>query len=165
MKKTFYIFLSILCLVFIFFNSSQDGNISNIRSNNMIEKVIIDESTNDSNSNKFSDMHINRKEFNLVIRKFAHGFEFGILAIILFKSFSFFVLNKKNIIIYSLFLVLICAVGDEFFQLYIPGRNSSVKDIVIDFIGGIIGILIVNIVFRIKCKYTGYFTKNKMTLL
>ncbi|AOR24977.1 VanZ family protein [Clostridium taeniosporum] len=165
MKKVFYIFLSILCLCFIFFNSSQNGKESNVRSNNVVEKVITDIKESDISIPTISKAHINRKEFNLVIRKFAHGFEFGMLSIILFRVFSFFVLNKNNAMIYSLFLVLIAAVSDEFFQLYISGRNSSIKDVVIDFTGGVIGIIVIRTLILIKNKYMNRSIKNIITLL
>ncbi len=165
MKKAFYIFLSILCLSFIFFNSSQDGTKSNIRSNNVVEKVITDVKENKISTPIISKIHINMKQFNLVLRKFAHGFEFAILSIILFRCLTFFKINKGSIKIYTLFLILLSAVVDEFLQLYIPGRNSSVKDVVIDFIGGCFGLLIIEIVLYIKCKYNDKITKNKITIL
>lgn len=165
MKKVFYIFLSILCLSFIFFNSSQDGTKSNIRSNNVVEKVITDVKENEISTPIISKIHINMKKFNLLIRKFAHGFEFGILSITLFISFSFFTKNKTNTVIYTLFLVLIFAVIDEFLQLYIPGRSSSVKDVVIDFMGGCLGIIVIKLLNGIKCKNHDKITKNKIEIL
>ncbi|NFE75438.1 acetobutylicum phosphotransbutyrylase [Clostridium botulinum] len=155
MKKIFYIILSLMCLGFIFFNSSQDGTESNIRSNTVIEKIATDINEDNINIQSILKTHINRKQFNLLIRKCAHGFEFAILSILLFMSLNFFGLSKRNLIIYTLFIVLFSAVMDEFFQLFVPGRNSSVKDIVIDLIGGGVGVLIVTIINRIKCKYTG----------
>lgn len=46
----------------------------------------------------------------------------------------------KDVIIYTLFVVLLYAVGDEFHQLYVEGRTGRVEDIIIDFIGGSIGV-------------------------
>ncbi|NFO11355.1 acetobutylicum phosphotransbutyrylase [Clostridium botulinum] len=165
MKKVVCIFLSILCLCFIFFNSSQNGTESNIRSNTVVEKVIEDVKESDMNISIISKIRININEFNLLIRKFAHGFEFGILSITLFISFSFFTKNKINTVIYTLFLVLIFAVIDEFLQLYIPGRSSSVKDVVIDFIGGCLGIIVTKLLGGIKCKNHDKITKNKIEIL
>lgn len=59
-------------------------------------------------------------------------------------------INSSEFIIYTLFFVLLYAVIDEFRQIYIPGRNSNVKDIVIDFIGGIGGVIIFQCVFICK---------------
>ena len=41
--------------------------------------------------------------------------------------------------IYSLFVVLLCAVLDEYFQSFVF-RTSSVSDVVLDFCGGLIGV-------------------------
>ena len=43
---------------------------------------------------------------------------------------------------YILFVVLLFAVSDEFHQLYVVGRNARVIDIVIDFVGGVIGTIV-----------------------
>lgn len=77
-----------------------------------------------------------------LIRKIAHGLEFFILSILII-----FILSEKNIdrnylIIKTLFIVLIVAILDEYLQAYIPGRGSTVSDILIDFIGGIFGIIV-----------------------
>ncbi|MBW6410306.1 VanZ family protein [Clostridium weizhouense] len=158
------IFLSLLCFLslgFIFFNSSQTGSSSNERSHKLVDNVVtvINESkvNNILGKNLFSDELVDnlsdklanklnnkltKDELNLIIRKCAHGFEFFLLSIVLALTFCSFHVKKNNVIIYSLFIVLLSAVLDEFFQLYIPGRNSSVIDVVIDFCGGIIGMLL-----------------------
>lgn len=48
--------------------------------------------------------------------------------------------------VYSLFITLLCAIGDESYQSFI-GRGSDVRDVVIDFSGGVvfIGIVLVGL--------------------
>ena len=41
---------------------------------------------------------------------------------------------------------------DEYIQIYSPGRVSSVKDVLLDFFGAIIGIILVCICLIIKNK-------------
>lgn len=165
MKKIFYVCLMVLSLSFIFFNSSQDGNKSNLRSNNFIEKIVTVVEENNDYIHINQKVHINMKEFNLVIRKFAHGFEFAMLSIILFNCFYLFSKNKNKNIKYILILILLFAMMDEFLQLYIPGRNSSVKDVIIDFIGGCFGIIIIKILNYIKFNLNNKLAKNKITIL
>lgn len=43
-------------------------------------------------------------------------------------------------IIYILFICLFYAVTDEFHQSFIPGRTSLVSDILVDFMGAMIGL-------------------------
>ena len=42
---------------------------------------------------------------------------------------------------YPLFFVLVIAVGDEFIQSFV-GRGSNVRDVLIDFSGGILAVII-----------------------
>lgn len=203
LKKIFCILISILCVGFIFFNSSQDGAISHGRSYYIVNKIvdilkeenISNSSTTNNNSNINGDKSIEginesnvdssnktnvisklnikdklinkirnisfiknmtKSELDHLIRKFAHGFEFGLLGLALCLFFSRFNINRYNVIIYALFLVLFTAVIDETIQIKIPNRTSSTIDVLIDFCGGIISCMIFYIFERIFLKF-----KNK----
>lgn len=86
-----------------------------------------------------------RKDIAYVIRKSAHFFEYGLLATLLAIDFYLIKQSRFNVLIYSLFITLLCAVGDEFYQSFI-GRGSNVRDIVIDFSGALFGIACVGVV-------------------
>lgn len=86
-----------------------------------------------------------RKDIAYVIRKSAHFFEYGLLATLLAIDFYLIKQSRFNVVIYSLFITLLCAVGDEFYQSFI-GRGSNVRDIVIDFSGALFGIACVGVV-------------------
>lgn len=88
-----------------------------------------------------------QQDISYIIRKSAHFFEYGLLAALLVIDFYLFKQSKLNIVIYSLFITLMCAVGDEFYQSFI-GRGSSVRDVVIDFSGALFGIACVCFVLR-----------------
>lgn len=144
MKKIFII-LCIFWMGFIAYNTSQTGESSNNTSVSITEGIInktqsVINNSNNSSIIKNDDYFI--KKLNKYIRKFAHGFEFLVLALIVFSALKSFNIKNRECIIYTLFIVLLYAVIDEYRQLYIPGRNSSVRDIVIDFIGGIVGVII-----------------------
>ena len=89
-----------------------------------------------------------RKDVAYIIRKSAHFFEYGLLAAVLAITFYLFKNSKLNLVIYSLFITLMCAVADEFYQSFI-GRGSNVRDIVIDFSGALFGIACVGVVLRL----------------
>ncbi len=86
-----------------------------------------------------------RKDVAYIIRKSAHFFEYGLLAALLAITFYLLKQSKLNLVIYSLFITLLCAVGDEFYQSFI-GRSSNVRDIIIDFSGALVGITCVGVV-------------------
>ena len=127
------------------------GEISNNKSENLSEALIVKIQKvieNTSLNNKFPNI-INKEKINVFIRKCAHIFEFLILAIIVYFLMVSLKLNHREVIIYTLFIILLYAVIDEFRQLYIQGRHSQVRDIIIDFIGGVIGVILCEITFKI----------------
>lgn len=164
LKKIISVTLCILWMGFIYYNSSRDGTQSNEFSNKVLQKII-NEIKGNASDNSFnegpviiSDKIINRdlngvtintdtfveqfqlKNPSIFIRKNAHAIEFLILAILFAAVLRSFGMSIRKSIIYVLFFVLFFAVTDEFHQIFVPGRNSNVFDIVIDFIGGLIGL-------------------------
>ena len=150
----------ILCLIwigFIAYNTSQVGEVSNDKSTSMVEVILgkTEEVINNHLESNDQSININKNDvliekLNKLFRKFAHAFEFSILAILVYCLLSYFNLKNREVIIYTLFIVLLYAVIDEFRQLYIPQRGSNVKDVVIDFVGGVGGVMISQLV--VTCK-------------
>ncbi|GAB6168220.1 VanZ family protein [Clostridium carnis] len=144
-KKLVSIVLVFFAIGFIFYNSSKVGNESNNLSKGIINKVMDSKVATKiiSKANTYLDKDLNKDKIldklNFILRKSAHSIEFGFLAIMLLIALSCFNFKAREIIMYSLFFVLFFAVLDEFYQLHILGRTSSVKDVLIDFCGGIIG--------------------------
>lgn len=150
-NKVILIIVCFSCFIFIFFNSSQVSSISNTRSKEVVNEVVNVISMTEVGQAVLKK--ITPSEMNLIIRKIAHGFEFFILALALCYTLRYFKINDNNVLIYTLFIVLFMAVIDEFFQLFIQDRNSSVKDILIDFSGGILASLLFFIFSKPKGKH------------
>ena len=89
----------------------------------------------------------------------AHFFEYALLAILIGILLHYYRHTCMNRIIYALFMVLLCAVLDEYFQSFVDGRNSSVKDILIDFSGAIVGCLFLELMMITKIKIKSLFFK------
>ena len=159
----------ILCLFwmgFIFYMSSNNGQISHQESNevvNLIEntEVTLQDKAENKTTNENSQVDkntINAQQENKldhVIRKNAHAFMYMILAFLV--SGVFFTFNKrgKDAIIYILFICLFYAVTDEFHQSFVPGRASLVSDVLVDFGGALIGLT-----FFYLAYYKKYNIKN-----
>lgn len=168
MKKIFII-LCVFWMGFIAYNTSQTGEASNNTSVSITEGIInktqavINNNVNNNNDNssiiRNDDDFI--KKLNIYIRKFAHGFEFLVLALLIFLTLKSFNIKSRECIIYTLFIVLLYAVIDEYRQLYILGRNSSVRDIVIDFIGGIVGVIILQFIISFKNIIPKIYSRNR----
>lgn len=168
MKKAISILLCVFWMGFIFYNSAQSGTTSNKLTNKIVDKIITvsekahekgtenvkvyskAESVKDykeaieSNSlisnTKRAIQNKDKAALNLELRKAAHAFEFLILAVLLCNAFFVCGFGGAKAVIYILFIVLFYAVTDEFHQIYVAGRNSNVRDVLIDFCGGSIGL-------------------------
>ncbi len=80
---------------------------------------------------------------DLIIRKFAHSFEYFILTILyLFALKNSLKISQKKAILVSIVLAILYAISDETHQLLVPGREGKIQDVLIDSIGvGLGGLL------------------------
>ena len=99
------------------------------------------------------------EQLSYMIRKSAHFFEYAVLAVLIGSLLYPYRYTWMNRIIYALFMVLLCAILDEYFQSFVDGRNSSVKDILIDFSGAIVGCLFLELMMITKIKIKSLFFK------
>lgn len=137
MKNKFVLIaICFLCFGFILFNSSQISTVSNTRSREVVNNLI--KAVSKTKAGEILLYKVNETELNLIVRKIAHAFEFFLLGIVLCFTFRYFKIDDNNLLIYTLFTVLFVAVIDEFFQIFIQNRTSSVVDVLIDFGGGIL---------------------------
>lgn len=163
LKKFLSIVLCVLWITFIFSNSSVDGGKSYSISTKFLNNIKVQLKyyknkikMNNKNSSKDSEpmnslvMLASSKSPNIrgnnafqsyLTRKSAHLFEYFILALLICNSFKQFKVDNSKGLIYILFICLCTAHLDEFYQSFIPERTSSVRDILLDFTGSLIGIL------------------------
>jgi VanZ family protein len=81
----------------------------------------------------------------LGVRKCAHFTEFAILAILAYGALS--KRTQKPLPIWrsyaqALLIVILYAASDEFHQLFVPTREASVVDVLIDSVGGAFGLAV-----------------------
>lgn len=126
--------LLVLWMIFIFYMSSCNGNVSSGQSGTIayvLHNIL---------SINYSDKLI------FIIRKCAHVSEFFILGILVINLVSKY--NVKHIYFISFIICVLYASSDEFHQLFVPGRSGQVTDVLIDLIGVVLGLLLV---FLIRC--------------
>lgn len=118
-----------------------------------IEKVV--NVTNDMGLTNydFSEKNLNRWSnfLNKPLRKCMHLAIYFVLTILLVIAFNVSVKNKINIYIASFLFSTIYAISDEYHQAFVSGRFSSVKDLIIDMQGSLIGLFIcimISLIFR-----------------
>ena len=160
MKKVWLI-LTIGWMCFIFYQGTQGGEASMDKSDRVVTQIMrmIDwweemfkkkeesifenvieksEATPSSHLSIHSKVQL-QKNLSYFVRKAAHFTEYFILAVLLLFMFRSFNVSLWNQGIYSLFVVLLCAVLDEYFQSFVF-RTSSVGDVMLDFCGGLLGV-------------------------
>jgi len=130
----------------IFYNSAKPGSSSNLRSYEIVQSMRNDKnaligkrSTTTAKSSVLPKSQRDEK-INTFIRKNAHAFEYFILAVLVANSLFLFGVKGRNALFIIMFICLFYAVTDEYHQLFIPGRGSAVRDVLIDFGGALLGI-------------------------
>lgn len=128
----FIIFLRILftamvvmCVAFIFYNSSQVAEVSGEISGKVTAL----------SNEALSYLPVDITLSEAIVRKLAHVAEFALLGLIF--TFCLRVYTRRLIAFsaWPLLFGLFIAVCDEFLQKFVPGRSGQIRDIFIDFIG------------------------------
>ncbi len=144
MKPKSFIFglLSVLTTLFIFYNSSLVASESS-RNSGVIVTFILEKLA-------CFGIDIDRHIMTVIVRKSAHTIEFFIQGLFMGLSYYFSKNYYPSKIINILFLGLLTAATDELIQGFVPGRGAMVSDIFIDYIGTILAICFVYVIFRLK---------------
>lgn len=137
MKKFVYFIPVILWMCFIFYMSQQTGSDSSSMSNSVLEIVI-----------RF--IPIPEDILTMLIRKSAHMFEYFVLFILLF--IAYYKSQSKYRYLTSYIITVLYACSDEIHQLFIPGRQAAIFDVMIDSFGALIGLLFVYLLLKCIAK-------------
>ncbi|MGL5206429.1 MAG: VanZ family protein [Acidaminococcaceae bacterium] len=132
MKKTMYLFLSLLVMVFIFGNSMMDAVDSNSESGfitSLAQRFLL-----------LLGFQMPPAELHHLIRKCAHFTEFALESFFIAKTFAVFKVCRRTWLPYALLIGLLTAVVDENIQLHSIGRSGQVSDIFLDFSGTVAGV-------------------------
>ncbi|MDD2375972.1 MAG: VanZ family protein [Clostridia bacterium] len=132
-KYILYTLLFVWCLV-IFYLSNQSSDISGSNSLNILSYIF---------SGLDTDILIG---LNSVFREFMHSGMFFILGILAYVSFKY---SYANTFVYSLLFCALYALSDEIHQLFVSGRAFEIIDLVLDFIGSLVGLGLVKFVERV----------------
>ena len=128
MKQLFWWSVTVLWMLFMIVLSHQTGDESSATST-----VIV----------RFLQTFLpffNEDTLSLLVRKSAHMTEYFILMYFMHESLQASAISKPLIL--AFLLTVLFSATDEFHQTYVPGRNGSGIDVVIDSIGAYIYILI-----------------------
>ena len=143
------ILLCVIWLGIIFYNGTREGIVSQKSSKEVVK--VVSQFVNIP-LEKINKPKIKFSDINYYVRKNAHFFQYLVLSTLLCGAVRQFKLNRSSEIFLLLFFLLLFPVLDELIQKYIPGRTSNIFDIIIDFSGGVLGMLIFNVNAKIHKK-------------
>ena len=109
--------------------------------------------------NMLSDI-LNSINSQFIVRKSAHVILFCLLSILCFIVIYEIKKSAKisTLISFSITLIYVCI--DEIHQLFIPWRGSQIRDVLIDSIGAIMGLIFINLIFMLKNRIKESYSKN-----
>ena len=157
-KKILKGLLVIVCMVTIFYFSSDNGDESTYKSDSVILRV----------SSFFGVEDLSKKEqqslidtFVVPVRKSAHFFVYFVLGITLVSFLREFSIPILKLLLISIFLAFLYACSDEVHQLFVIGRTGRVLDVIIDTLGASTGVFFYYFLFRKKIKEVSYEQKER----
>jgi VanZ family protein len=77
---------------------------------------------------------------DFIVKKLAHIAEYAIFAVLFYRALVNSGAEKKKAGYLAIVSALVYGITDEFHQSFTPGREPMVRDVIIDTIGGSIGI-------------------------
>ncbi len=94
------------------------------------------------------DLEEKAEILHVPIRKAAHFSEYALLAVLWVIPLGCMTKTNKKRMIVALLLCIMYAASDEIHQLFVPGRDGNVKDVLIDTAGAGFGILVWRFIFH-----------------
>ena len=144
MKKLLYLtFIPALIWMFIIFGFSKEiGGESSSLSLTVTQKIVDIIDFNDNMSEEEYEHMVS--VLHNPVRKAAHMSEYAILAFLIYVPLLLNVRFKKisGYFLATMSVCLIYAITDETHQLFVPGRDGRITDVIIDTIGSMIAALI-----------------------
>ncbi len=143
-RRVVYGCLCILWCVLIFAMSHESAPVSAERSSGLtrqIVKLFVSVFGGDIEDIQLLD------NIEFLLRKGAHMFLYFVLAVLSFLFVETFSFRRVSECILSLSFCLLYSMSDEIHQLFIEGRSGSVKDVLIDMTGAVIGVLFISLLF------------------
>ncbi len=159
-KRSIFTILIIINCATIFYFSNQVADDSSKQSSRVVEIIsnIIPTIKNMEEPNKTI---LKEEILTPIIRKTAHFSIYAMLGI-LTTNLMLTIENKKMYqrVLFALTFCFFYAITDEFHQTFIEGRSGEIRDVLIDTLGALTGILLTIGTTKIVGKMKGKFRKD-----
>ena len=90
-------------------------------------------------------------QWQFFVRKLAHFSAYAVLGMLLIAALSAHIGSIWQQTLSAALISLLYAAGDEWHQLFVPGRGPRLRDVAIDVIGALVGIVLtcaISVLFR-----------------
>ncbi|MBR6402404.1 MAG: VanZ family protein [Eubacterium sp.] len=144
-RKLFFWILSILCMITIFYFSSQDSDESTQESHK-IGRAIGHIVKKDFDSWTFEEQEEFAAKIDFPVRKAAHFLEYATLGTLLALAWFDELRKKRGNILVPFAVGAAYSVTDELHQLIVSGRAGQIRDVLIDSSGVFTGVLITTVI-------------------
>lgn len=142
-KKIISWLLVMIWMGIIFYLSHQPATQSNELSTGITQKII------KSVEKVATNLDIDTRNFNHIIRKMAHFTAYFILGVLVLNAIKQSYSLDIKWALASIIICILYAISDEVHQAFIPGRGPAVFDVLIDSLGATTGILLYKM-FHVK---------------
>lgn len=136
-----------LCVIFSF--SGQQGDASSEISHGVTYKIVEFERKIKGEQMDSDRMEQRVEEIHFYVRKMGHVSEFFLLELAMTIPCLVYGVKGKRFALYPLGCAVFCAGMDEFHQLFISGRDGALRDVLIDSIGIVLAVALVQICRKI----------------
>lgn len=130
-KKYFSWSLVIIWMIIIFLLSAQTASDSEMISTGITDLVY------QLLNSVFPNLNIDT--LHLVIRKLAHFTMYLVLGVLLLNALNYNNQKQSYNLVLALIISLLYAISDEIHQMFVSGRAGQIYDVLIDFLGSLIG--------------------------
>lgn len=138
------------CIAFIFRNSLEDGTLSSLRSQAVMQKI----------NALLGRAHLGPLS-EYTIRKLAHFAEFTMLGFLLMLCLRVYTAHFVRHTSWPLLGGLTTALTDETLQAFVPGRTSQVTDVWLDMAGVVAGLFVALLILLLVRLATAFYTVKK----
>lgn len=135
----------------IFGFSSQNAEVSGGMSKKITQAVV--KKFPNINKKEQTEKEKIEKRTESVIRKIAHFSIYTLVGLFLMALMSTYDFKEINRIAISLIIGLIYASSDEIHQSFVPGRSAQITDVLLDFMGVSLGMLMIKLIVEIFRKF------------
>lgn len=138
--------LILILIIFItIFRFSSENSTKSEDTSGKVVKAVIEINPKNKELNEIEKKRLAEKVVK-PIRKLAHFTIYMLLGIAVMNYMNTYKMNNKKRIILTIIVGILYATSDEIHQFFVPGRSAEVRDVCIDTLGVICGVIIATVV-------------------